>query len=194
MIRFHNTLMILCLLSICPSIFAHHVLGRPTYNLSENSTTPPSAQIESHIGKYFVTIMAFPAFPEPNTPGRIKLYANRSDGSGTLNVPVKFTVRDDNWFATNQETLGTQTSIENIYNQGFVFSKEGDYIITAVFQADGEPYQLDFPIKIGHPAPIGTIGIFVGIIFTALIGVNILQRRRLPHLQTLRHHDKETQQ
>lgn len=185
---------ILLLVCLCPPLYAHHVLGRPTYNLSENSTTPPSAQIESHIGKYFVTIMAFPAFPEPNTPGRIKLYANRSDGSGTLNVPVTFTVRDDNWFATNQETLGTQTSIENIYNQGFVFSKEGDYLITAVFQTDGEPYQVDFPIKIGHPAPIGTIGIFVGIIFIALISVNILQRRRLPHLQTQRHHDRESQQ
>lgn len=185
-------LVTVCLLSVCPTSFAHHVLGRPTYSLSENSTTPPSVQIESHIGKYFVTIMAFPAFPQPNVPGRIKLYANRIDGSGALNVPVTFKVRDDNWFATNQETLGAQTPIENIYNQGFVFSKEGDYLITADFTADGEPYQVDFPIKIGNPWPIGTIGIFASLIFIALITVNVVQRRRLPLLQTQRHHTNET--
>jgi len=42
---------------------AHHVIGRPAYNLNEDSNTPPSIQMETQIGDYFVTYMVFPAFP-----------------------------------------------------------------------------------------------------------------------------------
>jgi hypothetical protein len=53
--------------------YAHHVLGRPSYSLNEDSNTPPSMQIETRIGNYFVTYMVYPAFPKPGEPGRINL-------------------------------------------------------------------------------------------------------------------------
>lgn len=59
-----------------PSL-AHHVLGRPAYSLNEDSTTPPSMQIETQIGSYYVTYMVFPAFPSPNQPGRVNVYASK---------------------------------------------------------------------------------------------------------------------
>jgi hypothetical protein len=166
---------------------AHHVLGKPAYSHSENSATPPSVQIETQIGKYFVTIMAYPAFPKPNEQGRVHLYASRIENSAPLMVPITFKVRDDTWFSSNQETLGAQTPIENIYKQGFVFSKEGDYIITADFHTDGEPYSIDFPLTVGRPFPVGTIGSVVIFIFIVLISVTLIQRRRLLRLQSSRH-------
>jgi len=180
---------LLCIVIYSPMLSAHHVLGRPTYSLSENATTPPSVQIETQIGKYFVTLMAFPAFPRANEAGRIHLYGQRIDGKGSLAVPITFKVRDANWFSTNQETLGTQAPLDNIYKQPFVFSKDGDYIITAEYSADGEPYLIDFPLTIGKPLPIVTIGFFASLIFMALISVNVLQRRRMQRLQTERHHE-----
>ncbi len=177
---------IFCYLS--PAV-AHHVLGRPTYSLSENTTTPPSVQIETQIGKYFVTVMAFPAFPRANEAGRIHLYGQRIDGKGSLAAPITFKVHDDNWFATNEEMLGTQMPLENIYKQAFIFNKDGDYIITAEYNSDGEPYTIDFPLTIGKPLPIGTIGFFSSLIFVSLISINVIQRRRMQRMQTQRHHD-----
>ncbi len=52
-------------LSVVDFAIAHHVLGRPNYSLNEDSNTPPSMQGEVQIGDYFVTYMAFPAFPRP---------------------------------------------------------------------------------------------------------------------------------
>lgn len=166
---------------------AHHVLGKPAYSHSENSATPPSVQIETQIGKYFVTLMAYPAFPKPNEQGRVHLYASRIENSAPLMVPITFKVRDDSWFSSNQEILGAQTPVENIYKQGFVFSKEGDYIITADFNTDGEPYTIDFPLTVGRPFPVGTIGSVAIFIFIVLISVTIIQRHRLQRLQSNRY-------
>lgn len=189
---FRSLIISLCIIGYVPLLWAHHVLGRPTYSLSENTTTPPSVQIETQIGKYFVTVMAFPAFPRANEAGRIHLYGQRIDGKGSLEVPITFKVHDDNWFAGNAEMLGTQSPLENIYKQAFEFNKDGDYIITADFNADGEPYTIDFPLTIGKPLPIGTIGFFASLIFIALISVNLLQRRRMQRMQTERHHEEVT--
>jgi len=52
---------VFCVLHVCLPVQAHHVLGRPSYSLSEDSTTPPSMQVETQIGDYYVTYMAFPA-------------------------------------------------------------------------------------------------------------------------------------
>ncbi len=62
-------------LSIVDVAEAHHILGRPAYSLNENSNTPPSMQVETMIGDYFVNYMVFPAFPRSKEPGRIHLYA-----------------------------------------------------------------------------------------------------------------------
>jgi len=158
---------------------AHHVLGRPSYSLNEDSNTPPSMNIETQIGDYFVTAMVYPAFPRANESGRINLYASHIDTQAPLNTGVTFSVRDDSWFKTDIEKLGAQVLDDNVYRQGFEFHNDGNYIITATFQAGGEPYEIDFPLRVGNPPPIGIVGISVGLVATVLIGVTFAQRRRL---------------
>lgn len=160
------------------SIQAHHVLGRPSYSLGEDSNTPPSLQVETQIGDFYVTYMAFPAFPKPNEQGRVNLYASRIDNGLPFDGKVTFKVRDDSWFASTIEILGVQDIDEVVYRQGFIFKNEGDYIITAEFESGGEPYRIDFPLRIGEPAAVGPIGITVAVLFFILIVVNILQRKR----------------
>ncbi|WJW74802.1 hypothetical protein QVG61_09855 [Thiohalobacter sp. IOR34] len=177
---FARQCMLLVVLAWLPTagVFAHHVLGRPAYSLNEDSNTPPSMQVETQIGSYFVTYMVFPAFPRPGEPGRINLYASRIDGGEPFQGEVTFKVRDDGWFSGEEELLGVQPPDDNVFRQGFVFSEAGDYIITARFEADGEPYQIDFPLRIGDPAPVGPLGIAVGVIVAVLVGVNLVQRKR----------------
>ena len=171
-----------------PSLQAHHVLGRPAYSLSADSNTPPSMQVETQIGKYFVTFMAYPAFPKPNEQGRVNLYASRIENGQSFNGQVTFRVQDDRWFAPEPELLGVQNIDDNVYRQGFIFNKSGDYIVIAEFQSDGEPYRIDFPLRIGDPAPVTPLGLIITVIILVLVIVNIVQRRRMQRLQTERHH------
>jgi hypothetical protein len=158
---------------------AHHVLGRPSYSLNEDSNTPPSMQVETQIGDYFVTYMAFPAFPRPNEPGRVNLYARHLDTGRPFLGEVTFTVVDDNWFETREELLGRQPPDDNVFRQGFEFRTEGFFVIRAEFQSDGQPYLIDFPLRVGDPLPIGPVGVTVGLILVVLVAVNIIGRRRL---------------
>ena len=174
-----RTLFVISALLYCCAANAHHVLGRPSYNLNEDSNTPPSMQVETQVGKYYVTYMVFPAFPRPNEPGRVNLYAVRMDDGTPYRGEVTFKVRDDSLFDDNEETLGVQVVDDNVYRQGFEFLRKGDYIIRAEFESDGEPYNIDFPLRIGEPSSMGPIGISVAVILIVLIGVNILQRKRL---------------
>lgn len=163
-----------------PVCHAHHVLGRPAYSLNEDSNTPPSMQVETQIGKYFVTYMVFPAFPKPKEPGRVNLYAARIDNGETYNGIIQFKAKNDTWFRDSQyEILGTQPQDDGVYRQRFLFQNKGDYIITATFEADGEPYTIDFPLRIGAPKPIGPIGIAIAIILIVLVFVNMIQRKKL---------------
>ncbi len=167
---------------------AHHVLGRPAYSLNEDSNTPPSMQVETQIGNYFITYMVFPAFPRPGDPGRINLYVKRLDNDQPLQTTVTFKVRDDSWFSSHEEVIGTQEAVDNVYRQGFVFNKPGKYIVTAEFTADGEPYIIDFPLQIGEVSSVGPIGLAVGALVIILVGVNLLQRKRLARLKTRDYH------
>lgn len=179
------TIIMACLVYM-HSAAAHHVLGRPSYSLSEDSNTPPSMQVETQIGNYFVTYMAYPAFPKANEQGRVNLYASHIDTGLPFIGEVTFRVRDDSWFAGNEEVLGVQAIDDNVYRQGFVFSKDGEYIITAEFFADGEPYIIDFPLRIGQPTAVGPLGIAIAVVACVLILVNVMQRRRRVQLQTAR--------
>lgn len=167
---------------------AHHVLGRPSYSLSEDSNTPPSMQVETQIGEYYVTFMAYPAFPKPNEQGRVNLYASRIDNGNTFDGEVTFKVRDDSWFSDKEEVIGVQKIDDGVYRQGFIFKEAGDYIIIAEFESGGEPYLIDFPLRIGDPFPIGPIGVSVFIIILVLLGVNITQRKRMQRLKASQHH------
>ena len=185
----NKVLCLLLLLLILPtSSLAHHVLGRPSYSLGEDSNTPPSMQVETQIGQYYVTYMAFPAFPKPNEPGRINLYATRIDNGQSFPGKVRFKIMDDSWFDSDIESIGIQDPDDSVFRQGFVISKPGNYIIRAEFEAGGEPYIIDFPLRIGDPMPVGPLGIAVLLIFLILISVNIIQRRRMQRLKADRHH------
>ena len=170
-------LLLTCLFTA--SVFAHHVLGRPAYSLSDDSNTPPSMQVETQIGDFFVTYMVFPAFPEPGKQGRVNLYATRRDDGKPFDGQVSFFVKDDKWFGGHSDALGTQNIDDGVYRQGFMIKDAGEYIISARFVSGGEPYTIDFPLKIGQVSGIGPIGIALIVIVLVLIAVNVIQRKRL---------------
>ncbi len=174
-----NLLTVLTLLMVCHPLQAHHVLGRPSYSLSSDSNTPPSAQVETQVGDYYVTYMVFPAFPVPNQPGRVNLYASRIDNGAPFQGRVTFKIIDDGWFKNKEELLGVQEVDDNVFRQGFEFSKAGDYIIRAEFKPKSELYKIDFPLQIGETSSFGPIGIITAIILIVLVGVNITQRKKL---------------
>lgn len=179
-------------LCLCLPVQAHHVLGRPSYSLNEDSTTPPSMQVETQIGDYYVTYMAFPAFPSPNQPGRVNVYASRIDNGDPFQGKVTFKVRDDTWFNDKEELLGVQDVDDNVYRQGFEFNKAGKYIIRAEFESDGAPYQIDFPLQIGEPSSFGPLGIAITVIFFVLFGINITQRKKLVQAKIKSAHESDT--
>ena len=160
---------------------AHHVLGRPASSLNEDSNTPSAIQGDAQLGHYTVTYMVFPAFPKPGAPGRISLYV--SGGAKPFQGKVSFKVSNDTWlsklgFEAETKTLGMQAPDDHVYRQSFTFGQAGDYIISAEFEDGHEPYRLDFPLRIGDPAPIGPVGIIAVLLAVALITVSLIQRRR----------------
>jgi hypothetical protein len=162
---------------------AHHVLGRPAYNLGIDSNTPSSQQAELQIGDYMVTYMVFPAFPQPGTPGRISLYVKRLDNDDTFDGKVSFMIRDDVMVPALQnvreELVGIQVLDHNkVYRQSFQFSETGDYIVSARFDAGGEPYIIDFPLRVGDVSPISPLVIAGGVVLIVLVVVSVTQRRR----------------
>ena len=172
-------LLFICWLLLLSPVMAHHVLGRPAYSLNEDSNTPPSMQVETRIGNYFVNYMVFPAFPRPGEPGRVNLYATHIDTGKPFSGQIKFKVRDDSWFSDNEEQLGVQAPDDNVFRQGFVFTETGDYIVTATFEAEGEPYIIDFPLRIGQSSSFGPIFITVSLLVLFLIIISLVQRKRL---------------
>ncbi|MDQ6958534.1 MAG: hypothetical protein Q9M24_05400 [Mariprofundaceae bacterium] len=179
--RLYRSFVLLLLLCTvwCVPVYAHHVIGRPAYSWNEDSNTPPSMQVDIQMGDYFITYMVFPAFPKPNEPGRINLYAKRIDNDKPFQGKVSFTVRDDSWFNKREERIGVQTVDDNVFRQRFLFRQPGAYIITATFEDRGVPYIIDFPLQIGPPSRIGVIGALVGIMVAVLIAVNVYRRRHL---------------
>jgi len=176
----HFMLLILLPLLITSEAVAHHVLGRPAYSLNEDSNTPPSMQVETQIGEYYLTYMVFPAFPKPGENGRINVYASRIDNGDTFQGEMSFSVSNDGWFIDkNEENIGTQQVYDGVFRQGFLFKEKGSYIITAKFESGGEPYVIDFPLQIGESSSMGPVGIALGTIVLALISVNVIQRKRL---------------
>lgn len=100
-------------------------------------------------------------------------------------------VRNDALFNVNEELLGVQAVDDNVYRQGFEFREAGDYIIRAEFESGGQAYQIDFPLRIGEPSPLGPLGIAVGIIVFVLLAVNVLQGKRLTHAKIRSAHESK---
>lgn len=161
--------------------FAHHVLGRPAYGLNEDSNTPPSQHAEARVGDFILTYMVFPAFPKPGEPGRIHLYAVRTNNGAPLAGKVTFSARQDSWAPwvnAKKVELGRQPVDDAVFRQSYLFQDSGEYIISAEFMDGGEPHILDFPLRVGAPTFVGPTGIIVGGVVFVLLCVTMLQRRR----------------
>ncbi len=185
-------LALITLLLLQAPAWAHHILGRPAYSLNEDSNTPPSMEVEAQVGDYDIRYMIFPAFPQPGKPGRINLYLRRLDDGSPYEGEVTFTVRDDGWFSKGkEELLGTQREDERVFRQGFVISEPGDYIVTARFEAGGEPYIIDFPLRIGEVSRVTPLLLAAGALLLFLGGISILQRRRLQREKIRLAHESE---
>ena len=163
---------------------AHHVLGRPSYSLNEDSNTPPSMQMEVQIGNYMATVMAFPAFPKPKQTGRIHLHAAHLDNGVPYSGTVTFKIREDAWFGGHETVLGSQQADGNLYRQSFVISHAGHFVVTVLFAADGEPYAIDFPLTIGSPGHSLPLILAGGVMAVVLGGVAWLKKRRRQHFRS----------
>ena len=172
-----------CWLALADIAAAHHVLGRPSYSLGEDSNTPSSLQAEARVGDYFVTYMVFPAFPKPESPGRINLYVTGVDDGALYEGEVAFTLRDNSWLSwiglgSDAEQIGLQSLDDGVFRQAFSFHRAGDFILSATFDVNGEPHGIDFPLRVGPPPVVGPIGIAVGLLAVVLLSVTLIQRRR----------------
>ncbi len=162
---------------------AHHILGRPSYSLNEDSNTPPAVQVETQVGGHMLTYMVFPDVPSPGKPGRINLYMSSIKDGTPYDGKVTFKVRNDDWLArvgygVHLETLGVQASDDNVFRQGVLFGEAGDYILIAEYAAGGEDYSVEFPLRVGVPSSIGPAGVAIGAVALVLIGFGVVQRRR----------------
>ena len=162
---------------------AHHVLGRPASSLSEDSNTPPGLQIETRVGDFFVTYMAYPAFPKPGQPGRVNLYVTGVNDGLPFQGDVIFKARAETWLSWlgvggDEVKLGTQPVDDNVFRQRYLFEEAGEYLITAEFEAGGEPHIVEFPLRIGESSWVGPIGVAVVLLALVLLSVNMVQRRR----------------
>ena len=174
--------LLLCILP-AGSVEAHHILGRPSYNLGEDSNTPSSLQAEVRAGDFDVTYMVFPAFPQPGGPGRINLYVTRSEDGGLFEGTVAFTMRDDSWaawfgFGAEDEMIGVQHLDDGVFRQAFQFHNEGDYLVSAAFETGGEHHIIDFPLRVGPPSSVGPIGVALTVLVVLLLLITLIQRRR----------------
>ena len=159
--------------------FAHHILGRPAYSYNGDSSTPPSISLEVQIGHFNVTAMAFPVELKVREPVRIKVYATRLDSDARFNGEVAFSVRDDSWLSSKEEQVATQTMDDNgVYSQNLEFRHDGNYIVTAKFDADGEPYVIDFPVSVGKPVPVTFLVSAAALLGLVLWVITAIKRRR----------------
>ncbi len=166
------------LLTLSCNAWSHHVLGRPAYNLGEDSNTPPSMQVEVRIGDFLVTAMVFPAFPDPDERGRINIYATNSVTGVAFQDEITFSAKRDSWFGGRKQVLGVQVPYDGVHRQGFEFDREGEYLITASFKVDGETYHFDFPLRIGEPGFDPMVVAAVSLL-VLLLGISLLRAKRI---------------
>ena len=163
-------------LAVAPTS-AHHILGRPSYSLNEDSNTPPSMQVEVQLGDLLVTTMVYPAFPRLGVPGRFNLYAKHTNGR-LYKGEVEFSVRKItwlSWFGMGEESreIGRQLPDDNVFRQAFRLDREGDFLVTATLDIDG-----DFPLRVGEAPMIGALEIIIALVVLTIAAVTLVQRRR----------------
>lgn len=192
---------LLSLLMVTP-LFAHHILGRPSYSLNEDSNTPPSMQAELQAGSYDVLYMAYPAFPKVNEPGRININASHSVTGKTYVGKMTFRVKHNSWlssewlpeewFSTESELLGVQKIDDGVFRQSFVFREDGNYTILAEFSEGEHTHIMSFPLRVGAPALISPMGYAVGLVIIVLLISSVARREKLQRQRIKRHHEENT--
>lgn len=169
-------------------LFAHHILGRPSYSLNEDSNTPPSMQAELQAGSYDVLYMAYPAFPKINERGRVNIHASHIVTGETFVGEMTFRVKREFLFSAETELLGVQKIDDGVYRQGFVFDADGDYTIQAEFSEGDHTHVLSFPLRVGVSPIFGLSVYVIGAVFFLLLVVSILKRKKLQQGRIKRHH------
>ncbi len=180
-VTFLTLIVVIC--AMVEQASAHHILGRPSYSLNEDSNTPPAVQVETQLGNHMLTYMVFPDVPSPGKPGRINLYMSSIKDGKPYDGKVTFKVRNDDLlaklgFGVHLETLGVQASDDNVFRQGVLFGEAGDYILIADYRAGGENYSVEFPLRVGVPSSVGPAGLAIGAVALVLIVFGVVQRRR----------------
>lgn len=201
--RFHRTAIAALLTGLTLLVSfgagAHHVLGRPAYQLNEDSNTPPSIQGEAQVGDFSTTYMVYPAFPRPHEPGRISFYATNAKTGEAHDGEVVFSIRQRHWYDwlgldLEYVELGTQKIDDKVYRQAFQFEQAGDYMISIQFIGAGEKHTLDFPLTVGHPPGVDFTSVLIGIVLLLFVAaVMIVHRRRAMtgHLRAARNESKD---
>ncbi len=158
---------------------AHHVLGRPAYSLGEDSNTPPGTEVEVQVGAFAISYMAFPAFPQPGERGRLNVYAAHLKEGHPFAGEMAFKVRKQGWFGDSREhLLGTQRPDDGVHRQGYALDQAGNYMVVVEFEAEHEPYRLEFPLQVGQPSRLPAIAMGTAIFVVLAIAAMLLRRRR----------------
>jgi hypothetical protein len=206
---FLGGVLLLSLLMVTP-LFAHHILGRPSYSLNEDSNTPPSMQAELQAGSYDVLYMAYPAFPKANERGRINIHASHIVTGKTYVGEMTFRVKHASWFSTEwlpdewlseewfpaewfsseSVLLGVQKIDDGVFRQGFVFKEDGEYTILAEFSEGEHTHIMNFPLRVGAPALISPAGYAVIFVIIILLAASIANRKKLERQRIKRHHSE----
>lgn len=158
---------------------AHHVLGRPTYGLTSDSTDTSALFVEACVGDFLLNMMVFPEVPKPGAQGRLKLYGYRLADGEPLAASVSFALRATSWLGDGEEmALGTQSPIDNIYGQPFEVPEDGHYVVVARFEANGVRHAVELPVTVGEPLATAPLAAAGGAAVLAVGGLALARRRR----------------
>lgn len=178
-----QTVVLATLIAPSSGAWAHHVLGRPAYQLNEDSNTPSAIQGEVMIGGYLANYMVFPAFPKPGQPGRISFHASGLEDGHAFEGKVSFWVGESSGlgaFGLDPEPhrLGVQNIDDGVFRQAFTFAEAGDYLVSIRFTSGGEPHAIDFPLRVGAGPGLGMTSVLAICLVVALGLVLALAYRR----------------
>lgn len=183
---YKHVLIFLMLVMNSAALSAHHVIGRYSYDVNEDSSSPPGQHVETQIGDYQITYRVFPAFVKPNEQGRINFYISPTQIGDGIESDVKFSVRESGLFKNPMDVLGVQTVDDNVYHQDFNFHHAGNYVVTADFKLAGEPYSLDFPLQVGSASTTNASRMIAGMFIFILLIAGLRNKQRLKRFRVFR--------
>jgi ferredoxin-type protein NapG len=152
------------LAALAAPAWGHHVLGRPSHNLSAHNATPSGLSLETPLGEYFLQAMVYPGDPQPQERIRFHVYARHIQLGTPYDGEVVFAIRaEGRWWhpwwrwlgraptQIPERVLGRQRAEDAIFRQQFTVAQAGDYTLVARFTAAGRPYEVEFPLTVAAP-------------------------------------------